>query len=179
MSTYAVRTATVDDAAALGRIRVDAWRIAYPSTVAREVLEGLDAEAETARFAARLHADPDVRTAVAVGTDGTVAAYCIYGPDRDEPEPWRGEVYAIYVDPGRWRTGAGGPLLDAAVADLTAAGRRQVRLWTLTGNDDARLFYERQGWTYDGTERELETLPAPDGSPVREVRYVRADPLRG
>jgi GNAT superfamily N-acetyltransferase len=175
---YSVRPANVDDAPALGRIRVDAWRLAYPSVVAREVLEGLDAEAETTRFAARLQTDPGVRTSVAVGADG-VAAYCIYGADRDEPEPWRAEVYAIYVDPGRWRTGAGGLLLAACVAELVAVGRREVRLWTLTGNHEARAFYERQGWTYDGAERPLETLPAPDGSPVREVRYVLGAPEAG
>ena len=177
MSPYAVRAATAADASALGRIRVDAWRLAYPGVVAREVLDGLDADAEATRFAARMDTDPDVRVTVVVDPDDVVAGYCIYGPDRDEPQPGRAEVYAIYVDPTHWRTGAGGLLLAATVTELAAAGGREVRLWTLTGNHEARTFYERQGWRHDGTERGLETLPAPDGSAVREVRYVLAAPV--
>ena len=156
----------------MGRIRTEAWRRAYPGIVAREVLDGFDAGAEAVRFAARMQSD-GVRVAVAVADDGAVVAYCIYGADRDERAPGRGEVYAIYVDPACWRTGAGGRLLDACVADLVDDGTPEVRLWTLSRNRDARTFYERQGWAYDGTERELETLPAPYGTAVREARYVR------
>ena len=68
----------------------------------------------------------------------------------------------------------GRSLLDAAVAELAAAGRRQVRLWTLTGNDDARLFYERQGWTYDGTERPRDAPGA--GRLTRSARSATSAP---
>jgi GNAT superfamily N-acetyltransferase len=61
-----------------------------------------------------------------------------------------GEVRAIYVHPGHWGTGAGWALMDAAVAHLTAAGPRPVRLWALDGNERADRFYRRYGYGADG-----------------------------
>ncbi len=167
-----MRPAELPDADALGAIRVAAWRQAYDGIVAREVLDGLDAEHEALAFAARMHADPDTQTLVAV-SEGVVVGYCIFGPDRDEPATDRGEVYAVYVHPDHWRVGAGEQLMNAAVAELTASGRDQLSLWVLTDNVAARAFYTNTGWQADGTERPLDRLPTPEGSAVREVRCVR------
>jgi RimJ/RimL family protein N-acetyltransferase len=42
-------------------------------------------------------------------------------------------------------------------------------LWVLPANARARRFYERAGWTCDGTERTVDAL----GLTVPEVRYRR------
>ena len=175
MSPYATRPAVVADAEALGRIRTEAWRRAYPGIVAVRCSTGSTPRPRRLVSRPRMHAD-GVRVAVAVADDGAVGAYCIYGADRDEPAPGPGGGLRHLRRPGCWRTGAGGRAARRVRADLAAAGRREVRLWTLTATATPGPFYERQGWAYDGTERELETLPAPDGTPVREVRYVCAEP---
>jgi GNAT superfamily N-acetyltransferase len=167
-----VRPGELTDATALGTIRVAAWRQAYDGSVAREVLDGLDAEHEALAFAARMHADPAIHTLVAV-SEGVVIGYCIFGPDRDEPARDRGEVYAVYVHPDHWRSGAGSQLMNAALEELAASGRGEVSLWVLTANAAARDFYTHGGWRPDGAERVLDRLPTPDGSAVREVRCVR------
>ena len=42
-------------------------------------------------------------------------------------------------------------------------------LWVLKGNDRARRFYQRAGFTADGAEEPFDV----DGVAVPEVRYVR------
>jgi GNAT superfamily N-acetyltransferase len=78
-----------------------------------------------------------------------------------------GELYAIYVDPGWWSAGAGRALLTAALNGLRATGFPDAVLWTLAGNTRARRFYERAGFTPDGTTSRLAGL-----GHVEEVRYA-------
>jgi RimJ/RimL family protein N-acetyltransferase len=44
-----------------------------------------------------------------------------------------------------------------------------VTLWVLRDNERARRFYERAGWSFDGTEKEDVVA----GATVTEVRYRR------
>lgn len=79
-----------------------------------------------------------------------------------------GELYAIYLTPAWWSAGLGRALTDAVLAELRAAGYRQVVLWTLTGNARARRFYQKAGFTPDGATNVLAGLGG-----VEELRYVR------
>ena len=77
-----------------------------------------------------------------------------------------GEIYAIYVDPQHWGTGAGRALMAAALSHLAGEGLSPVRLWVLADNHRARRFYERHGFTADGTTK-------PYGHGVDEIRMTR------
>ena len=68
---------------------------------------------------------------------------------------------AIYVRPSSWGGGLAVELHDAAVAELRARGVARARLWVLEGNARARRFYERLGWSPDGTSRVVEFPPNP------------------
>ena len=48
-------------------------------------------------------------------------------------------------------------------------GFRAATLWVLRGNERARRFYERAGWTVDGARKDDVVA----GVPVTEVRYRR------
>ncbi len=78
-----------------------------------------------------------------------------------------GEVYAIYVDPRRWRGGLGSELLAAAERALANEGFGQAILWVLEGNDRGRSFYETRGWSPDGALK-IEEI---GGVQVSELRY--------
>lgn len=169
-----IRLAVPGDAAGIARTRIEGWRAAYAGVVALSVLDALDQRADEARFAARIGTEPEVETLVAVAEarDDDVVGFCTYGADRDDPAPGHGEVYALYVRPPAWGAGVGTQLLDLAVRRLRDDGYEQLRLWTLTDNQQARAFYESRGWRPDGTEQELVGLPDPAGANLREVRYV-------
>ena len=79
-----------------------------------------------------------------------------------------GEVYALYVAPAHWSTGAGRALTDAFLDGLRATGYRRVVLWTLTENARARRFYARAGFAPDGATNILTAL-----GDVEELRYAR------
>ena len=74
-----------------------------------------------------------------------------HGPYREgEVRTADAELYAIYVDPGRYGAGIGHALLQESVRRCTAAGHDRMYLWVLKGNVRARAFYERAGFWPDG-----------------------------
>jgi GNAT superfamily N-acetyltransferase len=79
-----------------------------------------------------------------------------------------GELYALYVTPAWWSTGTGRALMDHVLTALRADGYPRAVLWVLAGNERARRFYERAGFTPDGSTNVITGL----GS-VLELRYAR------
>ena len=163
------RDARIEDAAAIGRIHIAAWRAAYQGLMPPAFLAALDPVRAAERWERRLRAGGSV---LLVESSGDAAGFCLHGLSRDEDASLStGEILAINLDPAYWRRGLGRTLLREAMARLTTAGFSEATLWVLRGNDRARRFYEALGWQFDGTERVLTELT---GSPLHEVRY-RAD----
>ncbi len=79
-----------------------------------------------------------------------------------------GEILRLYTHPRGWGRGAGGALLDRALAALRAAGCTYGWLNTEVRNLQARRFYEGRGWRLDGEVRERDW----HGAQLREPRYV-------
>jgi GNAT superfamily N-acetyltransferase len=166
-----VREAATDDALAIAEINVRGWRTAYRGVVSDATLDAMSVEDLQARFTGFM-ADPGraATALVALGDDGRVTGYTSFGTPREAPSGLQeaGEVYAIYVEPGAWGSGAGRALLAAAQDGLRDAGFQSAFLWVLEENPRARRFYEAAGWRWDGTrsrhEVECDNLPI--------VRYV-------
>jgi len=157
-----VRFATAADALAIERIRVSGWRRAY-----RHVFPPADLDAmpvDESRWIERL-VEPPGGWAVLVATrDDEVVGFAALGPSRDAERA--GELYAIYVDPEAWSTGAGRALLRRA-EELLAAAYDEATLWVLDANPRARRFYEAFGWAADGGTQTFERF----GVRAPELRY--------
>jgi GNAT superfamily N-acetyltransferase len=158
-----VRPGTPADAPAVVEIRNAAWRATYGAYLPDGVWDDIDVPAVTARFADRIAAG--TVTALVADVDGTVQAYALSGPCRDDDLPEAGEVYALYARPERWSTGLGRALLPAAI---TALGVRPVVLWVLEVNARARRFYDRAGFRPDGARKPADLL---GGVQLPELRY--------
>ncbi len=157
-----VRRASVDDASAVARVHTRGWHVGYAHVFPSEALLAWQSDPE--RWRSRLDHAPRSATFVASRGD-VVIGFSGCGPSRDEPTV--GELYAIYVDPDAWGSGAGRLLLARAEDALAAEGFTEATLWVLDENPRARRFYERAGWHDDGArqhERFFET-------DVTEVRY--------
>jgi ribosomal protein S18 acetylase RimI-like enzyme len=113
------------------------------------------------------------------GADPAVIGFAAFGPERGEgdepgepqeepPEHGRAELYAIYVVPGRWSTGAGRELMGSVLRSVADAGYTDISLWVLEANGRARRFYERAGFQLTGESVVLGHLGG-----VTEVRYRR------
>jgi ribosomal protein S18 acetylase RimI-like enzyme len=169
----AVRAATPDDAEAISRVHVESWQVAYRGLVPDAYLDALSwpDRVEERRERLRQGGAGGVRTAVVADPD--VAGFVAWGPDRDDGEAAGAEeIYALYVDPPRWREGIGRVLLSHAVAASAAAPA--VRLWVLEGNARARTFYRRSGFVEDGARKTIEL----GGRELPELRYRLDDPVR-
>jgi ribosomal protein S18 acetylase RimI-like enzyme len=149
MTPVRIRAAVEGDAQAIARVRVRAWQVAYDGLMPADFLNALDPAESARQHRDRMRArQPDQAHLVAEDAAGTVVGFTECGDEQSGEGA--GEVFAIYVDPGRWGTGTGRSLMDAAVVHLTRARPRPVRLWSLDGNERARRFYERYGFVADG-----------------------------
>jgi len=158
-----IRPAVPGDAPAILRVRLASWEAAYGPYLPAHVWDELRARWTPDRTA-RSIADGTLRVLVA-DVDSEVRAYVMFGPGRDDDQPSAGEVYALYADPQHWSTGLGRALLRSAV---DALGTSPVMLWVLEVNARARRFYERAGFSWDGSRKDAE-LPGEVLLP--ELRY--------
>lgn len=175
MGLLAVRAAVDADADQVVRVRTASWRAAYAGLIPPAYLDGLDTDAELLRARTRLRDRSPGRHHLVAERDGRVLGFAFAGPERPSVEAMRGErdgcgeVYALYVHPDAWFTGAGAALLDAACAALDDDGHGTLTLWVLERNAQARRFYERQGWRPDGARGGLLL----GGVELTELRYAR------
>ena len=159
-----VRRARREDAASIAAVHVRTWQAAYEHVFGAERLAAIDLHAREEQWRQRL-AEPEWQEVVLVVEDeNSVVGFASCGESRDAAG--EGELYAIYVLPESWGSGAGPVLLAAALAALRERFNQAI-LWVLEENPRARRFYEREGWTLDGGRREEEFL----GVPISEVRY--------
>lgn len=162
-----VRAAAPEDAYAVARVQVRSWQWAYRGLIAQSYLDSLEPETWAVRYAFGRIGIGLPSTVVAV--DGsTICGLATTGLCRDDDLPNFGELMALYVDPAHAGTGVG-RLLIAAARERLRAVSTQAALWVLDGNIRARRFYDRDGWSADGTRRARTYGDAP----LHEVRYRR------
>ncbi len=184
---WIVRPALDSDLAGVARIHVAAWRAAYRGLLTDDYLDRLDdAPRETfwraflqrsqGALCVAFDAGPAAADARTLLDDATasrpVAGWLSYGRTRDAGQPPQtAELYAFYVDPLRWASGAGQALWRAASADLAAQGFERVDVWVLAGNARGLRFYRRIGMAIaDGVQRHVTV----GGRSVPEVRLTCA-----
>lgn len=158
-----VRLATAGDAEPIGRIHAETWRAAYAGVFPDAAF---DVEERRRWWRERLAREPQSPGAVFVAElEGTVVGFAGVGASREEDGI--GELYAIYVDPRCWGTGAGRALIERAEESLRASGFSEAMLWVLEGNERAERFYRAAGWPHDGGRK----VEAHQGVEVTVVRY--------
>jgi GNAT superfamily N-acetyltransferase len=162
-----VRPAVPEDAYDVARVQVRSWQWAYHGLIARAYLDSLEPETWAGRYTFGRMGIGLPFTQVAV--DGsTIYGLATTGLCRDEDLPNFGELMAIYVDPAHVGNGVGRALITSARERLSVVST-QAALWVLQDNVRARRFYERDGWSFDGTRR---TRTYGD-APMPELRYRR------
>jgi ribosomal protein S18 acetylase RimI-like enzyme len=139
----AVRRATVDDAEAIERIRVETWRATYRGLLPDGLIDQLQPNAERRRE--RLGSAPSSELNF-VAEEGTgVVGYAFAGAERTHDSEYSGEVYAIYVLPAAQGKGHGRALIGECARELAARGMTSLLIWVLRENAIGRGFYERIG----------------------------------
>jgi GNAT superfamily N-acetyltransferase len=164
------RLAWPDDAAAIVRVQLDAWRTVYAGVIPSAELDALDPEELTTSWTRTISAPKDARMRVLVALEradlrGFALVHPSYDPDSDQVAD--GEVGEFVVGPAHQRAGHGSRLLQAAM-DTLVADKFTRAVWWVTASDDAlRAFVTESGWEPDGAHREL---AASNGSTIKQVR---------
>lgn len=111
-------------------------------------------------------------------------ACCTYGPARTGASPrqsglvtfhsrgyegW-GEVVSFYTHPEEKGRGYGSALMEEVLRRLRREGYERVFVLVLRENENARRFYSRHGFAWDGTH---EDIPFPHNTVCVDLRYVR------
>lgn len=164
-----IRSARVADAPAIARVHVESWRTTYSGMLPRDFLDGLryeDRERMWTRVLGGLVPEQPETVVVAEHAASGIVGFASGGPDRDEPERYDAELYAIYLLAEWQGQGIGRRLFDAVVQAFCTAGLRSLRLWVAAGNS-AERFYERMGGVAIG-----EKLAIVGGIDLREVCYA-------
>jgi len=147
-----VRAARLEDARPVAHVHVASWRHAYRGLLPDDHLDKLSVEDREAMWLGAF-ADTDPKSGAFVAElDGRVVGFAAFGPSRDEDATeLTAEVPAIYLDPALVGSGIGRELFAEANAALREAGFTRATLWVLEANASARRFYEKAGWSWDGT----------------------------
>ncbi len=167
------RLATPDDAGAIAEVHTTAWQVAYDGVVPASYLQGLDVADRTRLWDGILTGEIAVEgmrrpVAIVALSKGQVVGFANVGPFRGAPQDTTaGEVWAIYVHPKHWGTGAGAALMKDAIADFQRRHILRGYLWVLEDNPRARVFYERFGWVAEDVFEVIDI----GGEQLREVRY--------
>ena len=178
-----IRPASVADAAGVSAVQRASWLAAYRDIIEVSLIERVVPPDDGTRIRQSFRTRPWQRMIVAVddspGAGAPVVGYATYGPELEVLDaPWPhpmsqagaagqvGELYALYVDPGWWSTGAGRALITRVLDRL--APYPVVTLWVLEQNARARRFYASAGFAPDGAVNVLEALGG-----VAEIRYRR------
>lgn len=170
MSGPRIREMTLADCDRVAEIRIQGWQSAYRGLMPQPFLDALSVAEDAERRRERFRPSDGSVVNLVAEQDGELLGWAAHGPYReDEVRTADAELYAIYVDPGRYGAGVGHALLQESVRRCTATGHDRMYLWVLKGNTRARAFYERAGFRADGAEEPFEV----DGVAVPEVRYLR------
>ena len=149
-ATVTIRDAGPSDARAIAEVHVASWRDAYRRLLPDDFLDRLSIE-DRERSWRTTFTDPAYGVVVAQDT-GRVVGFASFGPSRDEgASQGTGEIPAIYVHPDVLGSGVGRQLFEEAIGKLREGGFARATLWVLEANARARRFYEKAGWSWDGT----------------------------
>ncbi|GAC1335722.1 MAG: GNAT family N-acetyltransferase [Candidatus Dormibacteria bacterium] len=146
-----LRAGGLGDVPAIVALQARAWRAAYRGLVDDEYLNSLPLQQWIESWRAHLFGGRGETTClVAEDERGLVGFTSVGGSDPAELAGMVGELHTIYVDPTVQGTGLGRHLMGEALRLLQEAGYTDAVLWVLEGNQHARRFYEKSGWSPDG-----------------------------
>jgi RimJ/RimL family protein N-acetyltransferase len=159
MKSWTVRRVTVDDAARMRALRLEMLAdspLAFLETLAQAAARSHEdyqrriIQASTGRHLAQFVADPGGKGRLIGHAGGTVLP--------EEPDVTI--VFAIYITPARRGGQVLAELVEAVAKWSVAAGRSELMLEVVVGNDRAVRAYERLGFTETGVRVPHPVIPA-------------------
>lgn len=128
-----------EDINEIAKIITEDWKIAYKGIIDKEFLETLNYKEK----AKRIREKYQEQKSIVYIENNNIKGYCRFGENRDKKE--YGEIYALYIKYGERNNGIGKSLSKKAMQILKNKGYKEVVIWCLKENKNARKFYEKIG----------------------------------
>jgi ribosomal protein S18 acetylase RimI-like enzyme len=163
-----IKYAQVIDFKILGKIYSRSWKVAYKNIIPDEILDNITYEKRAIIFERALNEKRDEEYAIIYKNDIAVGSIC-FGKCRDlDLDNSFGEIWGIYLLPEFWNLGIGSELIRWGINELRNMGYSNVALWVLEDNTNAIKFYEKNGFNFDGTKKEIFI-----GKSLNDCRYIK------
>ena len=129
------------------RVHYQSWQETYRGLLSDEYLDQMSFE----KCLAIARRWPE-RTIVALDGE-VVVGFAVYGAYGSDDLQNTGEIWALYVLNSHQKKKIGYRLMQEAIARMPQYDI--IALWVLKGNQKAIPFYQRFGFSFDGTEKKL------------------------
>ncbi|NLC66090.1 MAG: GNAT family N-acetyltransferase [Clostridium sp.] len=161
-----IRPATKEDASSLANIIVESWKSAYSELIPKdEIIRYLDKDRRQMQFEKFIE-DGEI---VLIGLLNEIPCGLVFAnKDNDEGLESCGSIYSIYLLEETWGKGLSSKLMDESIEILKREGCKKISLWVYEENIRARKFYEKHGFTFDGSKKYSRFSNKP-----LELRYIK------
>jgi L-amino acid N-acyltransferase YncA len=147
-----IRGGAPEDARAIAEVHVASWHWAYRDDLPASALEGRTVEDRERMWIEWFASREPAADLLVVEEDGRIVGFSGFGSSRDDgATDATGEIRTIYLLEEAGGKGIGRDLFASANERLRELGYRRATLWVLETNERSRRFYEKAGWTWDGT----------------------------
>ncbi|MDE2427686.1 MAG: GNAT family N-acetyltransferase [Burkholderiales bacterium] len=168
-----LRRATVADAQAIAKVRIESWQATYRGMIPDSYLDAMRLEDSMLHWKQILQALPEAGDRVCVYVAECEGQVIGFASGMLLPEPKLGmqsELTAIYLRPAWQRSGIGRRMVQKVARTLQAQGAESLLVWVISGNAPARNFYEELGGVLL-----LEQAFSWDGMDLMEAGYGWSD----
>lgn len=144
-----IRPATVLDADQIAKVHILSWKAAYQNHIPQHLLDNLSQEKRSYEWREVLKKSTE---AWVIDDQKSCLGFASICPTRDaDDDPNKViEISAIYLLPEFWGKGLGQKLCQVIFNHVTRKGFKEVTLWVLESNNQARHFYESLGFFTHG-----------------------------
>lgn len=169
-----IRLASVQDSAAIARVWIEASRRAHAGIMPAEYLGWVTEEWLVRQWEKRFTPLDLDRNGIWVAVEDEEVVGFVRAHPEDPPDEEVCELQLIYVAPRSWGTGVAQELMSRFIEFAGEQRCSAAIVWPMEQDGRARRFYEKCGFTADGTTDVMKLR----GGDVPIVRYRKAIPTQ-
>lgn len=140
-----IRLNTYEDQEQIAKIKVDAWKEAYPNIIDQEYLDNLNYETETKKYQDSYEEYKDLVFVLENTVTKEILGYACMKLNKSEH--CDSELVSLYIKPGYKGLGIGTKLFKKVTEHLKELGKKNMILWCLKDNKSSIEFYKKLGGT--------------------------------
>ena len=140
-----IRSATINDAEKVARIKIEGWQTAYRGIIDDSFLDNMDINEEIEKRKNNIKDGVDI---IVAEFNNEIVGFCLYRNCIKDQESYPNancEISSLYVKNSLKRKGIGTKLMQNVILKLQNLGKTKIILGCLKENYSSRAFYEKMG----------------------------------